>query len=299
MMARLGWSFLSVAAIYSLHVMTRAEALRRTILRSSVRYADALRIRLSGDVVEKLTFTGPFLAEPAKGWLLTQRGLSGAEAFAAVATEYLLYTVTSACLAIAAVALLLVREAVPAGVRTAGVIAMAVAIGFLAAFAFASVTGIGLIAPAVRTSQIVIGRRRADAAAHAFAPVEAVIIAFLHEHPARVAQVLAFETAAQLMLVMEVWVVIAGLGLAVSGTGSLILEGGAKFIATAFAFVPGQVGASEGVYALLAGAIGLPPAAGLTLALVRRMRGLLVASVGVVVLAAVDGGRRPEDRNAR
>lgn len=65
----------------------------------------------------------------------------------------------------------------------------------------------------------------------------------------------------------------------------LILEGGAKFIGTAFAFVPGQVGASEGVCALLAGAIGLPAAAGLTLALVRRVRGLLVAAAGVVALA--------------
>jgi hypothetical protein len=39
------------------------------------------------------------------------------------------------------------------------------------------------------------------------------------------------------------------------------------------------------MYALLAGAIGLPAAAGLTLALVRRVRGLLVASAGVIVLA--------------
>jgi hypothetical protein len=69
----------------------------------------------------------------------------------------------------------------------------------------------------------------------------------------------------------------------------LILEGGAKFIATAFAFIPGQMGASEGIYALLAGAIGLPTAAGLTLALVRRIRGLLVASVGVLVLTLLEG----------
>ena len=174
----------------------------------------------------------------------------------------------------------------------AAVIALAVAVGFVAAFVFASLTGIGLIAPVVRFSYRVIGKRRADAAALAFGPIEAVIIAFLHGHPGRVARVLVTQTAAQVLLVTEVWVVIAGLGLAVSGTGSLILEGGAKFIATAFAFVPGQVGASEGAYALLAGAIGLPPAAGLTLALVRRMRGLLVASVGVIVLAFLEGRRR-------
>ena len=62
-------------------------------------------------------------------------------------------------------------------------------------------------------------------------------------------------------------------------------EGGVKFVPIAFAFIPGQFGALEGVHALLAAAIGLPAAVGLTLALVRRMRGLLVAAVGVVVLA--------------
>jgi hypothetical protein len=292
MVARLGWGFFAIAGIYGVHVMLRAEALRRTIFQSPVTYADALRIRLAGDAVEKLTFTGPFLAEPAKGWLLKKRGLPGAEAFAAVATEYLLYTVTSAGLAIAAVSLLLTRDTVPSGVRTAAVIAMAIAIGFLAAFVIASVTGIGLIAPILSRSRIAIGRRRADAAAQAFAPVEAVIITFLHRHPARVAQVLVVETAAQGMLITEVLVAITGLGVGLSATDSLILEGGAKFVATAFALIPGQMGASEGVYALLAGAIGLPAAAGLTLALVRRVRGLLIASAGVVVLAWLDN-RRP------
>jgi hypothetical protein len=51
-----------------------------------------------------------------------------------------------------------------------------------------------------------------------------------------------------------------------------------------FAFVPGQFGASEVTYALLAAAIGLSTAAGLSLALVRRLRGLLVAAGGVLAL---------------
>jgi hypothetical protein len=82
---------------------------------------------------------------------------------------------------------------------------------------------------------------------------------------------------------LEIWVVIPALGLGLSWTDALILEGGAKIIVIAFAVIPGQVGASEGVYALLAGAIGLPTAAGLTLALVRRMRGVLVTAASVVV----------------
>lgn len=285
MLVRLGWNFPAVAGIYAVHLAIRAAALRRTILRIPVTYADALRIRLSGDAMEKLTFTGPFLAEPAKGWLLKQRGLPTADAFAAVATEYLLYTLVSSWLATLAVSLLLARGALPPTVRPGAVVALAVTIAFMAAFVFAAVTGIGLIVPILRASRVLIGRRRADYAAHEFGPVEGVLVAFLHAHPGRMAEVLAMETLAHLLLISEIWIVIQALSLPLSWTDPLILEGGAKFIATAFAFIPGQVGASEGVYALLAGAIGLPAAAGLTLALVRRMRGLLVAAAGVVVLA--------------
>ena len=87
-----------------------------------------------------------------------------------------------------------------------------------------------------------------------------------------------------MLLVLEVGVMIAALGFARSWSNSIIVEGGVKFVAIAFAFVPGQFGASEGTYALLAAAIGLSTAAGLSLALVRRLRGVLVAVVGVLAL---------------
>lgn len=134
---------------------------------------------------------------------------------------------------------------------------------------------------------VLIGRRRAEYAAREFEPVESVLVAFLHIHPGRLTEVLVLEVAAHLVLICEIWLVMAALGLDLSWTGVLILEGGAKFIAIAFAFIPGQLGASEGVYALLTGAIGLPAAAGLTPALVRRMRGLLIAAAGVVALSSL------------
>ena len=57
-----------------------------------LRYGDALAIRLSGEAIQSLTFTGPVLAEPTKAWLLEGRGLTLREGFAATITEYLIYT---------------------------------------------------------------------------------------------------------------------------------------------------------------------------------------------------------------
>jgi hypothetical protein len=49
-----------------------------------------------------------------------------------------------------------------------------------------------------------------------------------------------------------------------------------EFIDVAFFFVPGQLGAHEGLYSLIAAGMGVPPAAGLTLSLARRIRGVFV-----------------------
>src|SRR5207247_10831999 len=75
MLRRVGWGFLEVSALYATHIAVRAFALWRSLPIARLRYADVLRVRLSGEAVEVLTFSGPFLAEPAKGCLLTRHGL--------------------------------------------------------------------------------------------------------------------------------------------------------------------------------------------------------------------------------
>jgi uncharacterized protein (TIRG00374 family) len=284
MLVRAGWSFLAMVGVYAVHVGLRAAALWRTVLAGGVRFSDVLRIRLSGEAVETLTFTGPFLAEPAKGWLLTHRGLSTAAAFAAVVTEYLLYTVVSACLAIIALWLLLARSPLAPAVQSAVVVIIALMVGFLAAFAFAAISGIGLIVPILRLSGVLIGAGRAERAATGFTHVEDGIIRFLHDQRGRLIEVLGIETAAHLLLVLEIWIVFVALGASHSWNPPFVIEGGTKFVTIAFAFVPGQLGASESVYAWLAEAMGLPMAVGLALALLRRLRGLIVATAGVVAL---------------
>jgi uncharacterized membrane protein YbhN (UPF0104 family) len=68
-------------------------------------------------------------------------------------------------------------------------------------------------------------------------------------------------------------------------TTAFIVEGTVKCIGAIFFFVPGQLGVSEGIYAVLLPAVGLPAAAGVTMALVRRARALVVGTIGFVVFA--------------
>ena len=284
MLTRIGWSFAAIVAVNVAHVILRAVALWRSVVGRPVRFVDVLRIRFSSEAVEVLTSTGPFLAEPAKGWWLTRRGLPAADAFAAVATEYLLYTTVAACLALAAFWLLLVRGVVPALLQPVIFALSGLAAAVVAGVVFAAISGIGLIAPAVRASGAIVGRSRSASAAERVTQVEQILVAFLHRHPGRLAEVLAVDAASHVFLLSEVWIVLVALGLPFLLVDPLMIEGGVKPIGMVFFFIPGQVGASEAVYVALLRAAGLPGAAGLTLMLVRRVRSLVVAAAALLVL---------------
>jgi hypothetical protein len=284
LLRRVGWGFAGVSALYAAHLTVRATALWRCLPSGSARYGNVLRVRLSAEAIEMLTFTGPFLAEPAKGWLLARGGLTGVDAFGAVAIEYLLYTLVSSWMAAAALSMLLARGVLPADLRIAVVGVVVAMIAFSVGFAAAAVSGSGLIVPIVRGARAIVGSRRADAAAARIDPVERVLVAFLHRRPARLAEVVAIEACGHLLLAVEIFVVIRALGLRIAPVDAVIVEGAVKFISVAFFFVPGQVGAQEGIYALLFGAIGLSGAVGLTMALVRRVRALIVAGVGLITV---------------
>ncbi|MXZ33968.1 MAG: hypothetical protein F4Z21_01620 [Acidobacteria bacterium] len=70
----------------------------------------------------------------------------------------------------------------------------------------------------------------------------------------------------------------------------LLIETASKFISLLFLFVPMQLGVAEGAYALVLALLSLPAAVGVTLSLVRRLRSLLVAGVGLLCWWAL--GRR-------
>jgi uncharacterized membrane protein YbhN (UPF0104 family) len=122
-------------------------------------------------------------------------------------------------------------------------------------------------------------------AATAFEPVERMLVGFLHTQPTALALVIATEMIGHGLLIAEIYVALSALGVHFSAQIPVVIEGGAKIIGVVFFFIPGQLGASEGVYAALARAVALPASIGLTLALVRRLRSVVVATAGLVMLS--------------
>ncbi len=289
LLVNLRWRVATMTGLYMIYLGTRALALWR-IVPTPLPFAEVLRIRLSGDTIENLTFTGPFFAEPTKGWLLTRSGLTSDQAFAVIATDYLLYDVVTGCLSVVAVVTLLAIGVLPSVVRPIALALIGITSAVLTAVAYVVVSGTGVIGPLITWSASMIGNRWTTAARR-FDRIERVIVQFLRSRRRAVAEVIIIDSISQLFMILEIYVVLIALVGTTRWWHPLVIEGAGKYISLAFAFVPAQVGAAEGVYAFLTGVLGLTTTAGLTLALARRIRGLFAAAIAMGALAVLGSDR--------
>ena len=105
------------------------------------------------------------------------------------------------------------------------------------------------------------------------------------ERPRRFTAAVSIHLAGRLFGVVEVAVGAWLLGLHVGPAGALVLTALPLAVDFAFAVVPSQIGLHEGATALLAGALGLDPAAGMALAFLLRLRQVLFVGAGFVLLS--------------
>jgi hypothetical protein len=280
MLMDLRWAFIPVLALYAGHQMSRAAALVLCVPRRyPLRFRDALPIRLSGEAVEFLTFTGPLLSEPAKGWLLQQRGCDRTVGLASTLTEYFASTVVASISAVLGVGFVLAVLR-PAGAARGIALGALVGMSIFAALAISAVaTRTPLLGPLVR----VITRKPTPS----LDVIEETLMQTAHDAPARLAGVVVLEIVAQLCLAFELILLLKGLHLPCTAGRAILMEGTMKFMNAAGFFVPAQVGVAEGSYALIFRLFGLPVAAGAAIAFARHVRSLLTALVGVAALTTL------------
>ena len=277
-----GWYFGLITVTYAGHQLVRAIAYWKCVTANEhSSYWDILRIRLSGEAIQFLTFTGPFLAEPAKMWLLRTRGLSAKHSVAATVSEYLIYTLTSAAFGLAGLTYLLSNFELSRPVSVAakvGLYAMGI---FLFAAAYAIVFRIYLIGAIIKgVSRLPLIGKHLHLAEKDVRDTEDLLFVVLRDRPLRFLSILAVEFTAQALLVLELFILLRTTGRPFSVLHPFLIEAASKFVGLAFFFIPGQVGAAEGTYALIFKTVGLPASAGFALAVARRLRSLLVAGAG-------------------
>ena len=95
---------------------------------------------------------------------------------------------------------------------------------------------------------------------------------------------IAVHIVARCVSVLEVLIILAVLGTPVSYVQALFIATIVTSANTAFFLFPGQWGVTESVHVLVLQSMGYPPAVGLSLGLIRRIRKLMFVGAGLVLL---------------
>ena len=292
LMGRTGWRLLTILPIYGGCQLARAAALWLCQPQKDlVKYREVLAIRVSAEAVRLVTFAGPFLAESSKVWLLGRHGLETRDGIAAITAEIVSHSLVATIISIAALSFLIAGFDVSQPVRTIVIVLLWVMSVYLVVAVVATWFRIYLIGAGARLLAK-LGLLRFVQNEDAIRKMEDLLLLVLRERPGRLGGIILFQVAANVFLMLEIFVALHAMGFAIPTYYPFLIEGGLKFISVAFFFIPTQVGVSEGMYALLLDSLGVTAAAGVSLALIRRLRTLVVGAIGLVLILATTRGQQ-------
>jgi hypothetical protein len=282
-----GWWFPAVVILGAARMAARARAwiicVAATAEPGSTRLslADAFSAIIAGDAAGNLTPLGLFASEPTK-ILMTRSRISTATSIASLAIENAFYTTSVLAVLLAGTWLFMQRADVPAGLEQISEV-------ILGAVAIAAVMALWI----ARTRPAVLSRLapliarfagRGHAPANAVEDVESRIYGVLQWPLSRIMHVALWEALFHALAVTEVLLVLRVLVPDVTIGEAFLLESAGRFVTIAFKFVPYRLGIDEVGSGAVATVLGLGPATGVTLALVRRLRIILLNAIGLTLL---------------
>lgn len=279
-----GWWFVLVVILGAVRMACRARAWMICADDSKLRFRDAFGAMLAADALGNLTPLGLLASEPTK-IMLTRSRISTVTSVASVTIENAFYTASVLVVLLAGTWFFFQRAEVPPALeQLAEVIVIAIAI--------AAVIGLWLARsqPALLSRFAPLITRlagRTAVPADALREVESRIYGVLRWPLGRLAHVGAWEAVFHVAAVTEVWLVLHLLPMAANATlvDAFLLESAGRFVTIAFKFIPYRLGIDEAGSGAVAQVIGIGPAAGVTLALVRRLRILVLNVFGLIRLA--------------
>lgn len=279
--AGIGWWFAAVLALGLLRMVFRTYAWLACADDRQLRFRDAFGAWLASDAIGNLTPLGLLASEPAKILMVRSR-ISTVTSIASVTIENAFYTASVCVVLLTGTWLFMQRADVPQGLEH-------IAEFILAALAVAAVVAVW----AARARPAVLSRfapivtklaGKSHAPAEAIREVEAQIYAVPRWRIGRIMHVFAWEAAFHVGAVAESWIVLRALVPSASLVDAFLLESAGRFVTVAFKFVPYRLGIDEAGSGAVASVLGLSPAVGVTLALVRRLRILILNAVGLIPL---------------
>jgi hypothetical protein len=278
-LASVGAGFAVVLLLSFVRFLMRAVAWR-ALLGGPAPLTAALAATISGDALGNITPFGLAASEPAKAFYLG-RHLDPQRAFAALAAENFFYSVSVAIYVMAGVVAMLVAfENLPVALRQGGIAAFVLMAAILAAAGWIAWRRPTMVSGALRRLPV----RQAAGLADRMRDLETLTYGSAAHESARLGQMAMAETTFHVLSLAESWFVLylvtGGQSLVVE---ALILDSVSRVINVAFKMIPMRVGVDEIGSEMVGAAIGLPAGSGLIVALVRKIRMLVWAAVGLAL----------------
>ena len=280
---RVGWGLVLILLLAGLRFLVRAQCWRwclSPVVGSGFSHpafplGRALAAFLAGDAVGNVTPLGLLASEPAKV-LLTRHHLATREAAASVVIENLVYAASVLAMVGIGLVVLAVNVPMPSAWRAVVVLALGVMIA-----------GSAMVLRAMRGTWDV-SRGERPRWRERLATVRDEAARFSGSHPERLWRVFALDLLFHALAVLEVFVTLQWLLGDRSATlvQAIVFEALNRVITAAFKFVPFRVGIDEASAGALAPVLSVNPAAGVALAVVRKVRNLFWAAIGLMLVAA-------------
>ena len=243
------------------------------------------KLRLVGDAITDLTFAGPVLGETAKTYAMGEH-MPLTFSLSSIFIENLLYSLAVIVFIISGAFVLLGRIAVPGQIRVATVAGMlALAAPVLVALWLISRRRLvisGILHWLEEKDWLPQRIARKETRLKLF---EANVYEFYGKNRGAFWLIMLLEVLANLGGVIEAYIIL-GVTFGVYGWPyAYLVEWMNRVVNTVFAFVPLRVGIDEGSTALTVKSLGYASAAGVSLAIIRKVRTLFWIGVGLLLTA--------------
>jgi hypothetical protein len=242
-------------------------ALRQDGIQSNT--TELMFLRLASQGIGYLTVLGPVASEPMKIRLLERYGGS---ATAATLVDTGLYWLSAALVLIAG------------SVSAPSIFAH----NQRASLLLASIAGIGIFV--LVQPKLLLSRLASSLSKHSpgwltkAAQIESEIRSFAHRHPAAIRRMFLLDVACQALLLAEVAIALYFLRLPLHGGAVLSIEAASRAVRMIGGWLPARMGVDESGAAAVFAGLGMPAAAGLALAVARRIRDMLNTLAGLTWL---------------
>ncbi len=278
-LATLGWSLAILAALGLVKLGLRTWSWRETLVADGVQTTgwQLFGARLISQTFGYLSSMGSLVADPLKPLLLRDTDVTASTPGTLV--ETVVFWFTSLLIIVAgAFAAILVTSAGPQLLAVTLVMVAMIVAGFV--FLLRS-------APLVPRLRGVLARKWKNHPARLTAwlikaeRIEEPTISFHLRHPRALRHILLLNLAVQIVMGIEVLIVVAAIGVKIGFLQLLATEGATRIAKILTFYIPARVGADEASGAGSFVLFGMDGAAGLTLAIARRIQALIWVAVGL------------------